>query len=101
MGERKERRQDGETGHAEGQHGDKTHEAFLDQIQSADRDATAGDVEVPKRSAEGRHRLQEDREQHDEADKNSEANRKRAEVAKGRLDPDLPGVGDRTNGDPY
>jgi hypothetical protein len=101
MADRKSREQAGETGHAEGQHGSKTHEAFLDQVESGDRDATAGDADTPMRSSEGRHRLREDREQHDEADKNSEANRKRAEVEKGRLDPDLPGVGDRINGDPY
>ena len=99
MGARRDREQAGETGHAEGQHGSRTHEAFVDGLESGGRGDAARD-DGPMRSSEGRHRLREDREQHDEADKNSEANRKRDEVSKGRLDPDLPGVGDRINGDP-
>ena len=42
-------------------------------------DRGAGDASVPNvtRSDEGRHRLDEDRQQHDDADKNSEFNRQR------------------------
>lgn len=96
MGKRRDRAHPGETGHAEGQHGAKTHRAFMDQLKSGAR----AEVEsTPMRSTEGRHRLAEDRDQRDEADKNSEANRKRAEVNRGRLDENLPGVGDKIHGD--
>ena len=60
----------------EGRHGDKTHAAFLEQIQQGER--TEGDLIAERGSAfgandsDGRHRLSEDREQHDEAEKNSE-----------------------------
>lgn len=99
MGKNRDGSHPGETNHAEGQHGDKTHRAFEDQLQSGARGEGAMDA-GPEQSGEGRHRLHEDRAQRDEAELNSEANRKRAEVARGRLDPDLPGVGDRINGDP-
>lgn len=97
MGKRRDRAHPGETGHAEDQHGEKTHRAFLDQIRTSSRDREMEDL--PMRSSEGRHRLSEDREQRDEAEKNSEANRKRAEADRGRVDQDLPGAGDRINGD--
>lgn len=34
MGKRRDRTQGGETGHAEDGHGEKTHKAFLDNIQN-------------------------------------------------------------------
>lgn len=61
---------------AEDQQGGKTHAAFLDQLHSRPADPTVvdanrlGNAEFP--SDDGRHRLSEDREQHDEAEKNSE-----------------------------
>ena len=73
--------------HAEGQHGDKAHAAFLDELHKNDRAAADSDPSDPaphKRDFDefgvarpGHHRLQEDREQHDEAEKNSEHNRER------------------------
>lgn len=96
MGKRSDRAHPGETGHAEGQHGEKTHRAFIEQLQTGSRDQEV--EELPMRSDEGRHRLAEAREQRDEAERNSEANRKRAEIGRGRLDP-ASGVGDRINGD--
>ena len=99
MGKNRDDTHPGETNHAEGQHGDKTHRAFIDQLQSGSRDEGGTDA-GPEHAREGRHRLHEDRAQRDEAELNSEANRKRAEVGRGRLDPELPGVGDRINGDP-
>ena len=64
---------------AEGRQGDKTHSAFIDGLQggaSEDENTASprlGDASHP--TNDGRHRLQEDREQHDEAEKNSESNR--------------------------
>ena len=72
------KRQKGAVHHAEGQHGDKTHAAFLDQLNASAR--TEGDAENagPRDNTTprlGKHRMSEDRQQHDEADKNSEKNR--------------------------
>ena len=67
----------GKQKHAEGQQGEKTHEAFLEQIQKGQGDE--GQEGVAERGSpfgatpsDGRHRLTEEREQHDEAEKNSE-----------------------------
>jgi hypothetical protein len=63
--------------HAEGQHGEKTHKAFIEGLQQGQGDE--GQDAVAERGtpyganpSDGRHRLSEDREQHDEAEKNSE-----------------------------
>ncbi len=64
--------------HAEGQHGEKTHQAFIDGLEGGERDISADDSVAQRGSpyganaADGRHRLSEDREQHDEAEKKSE-----------------------------
>ena len=64
--------------HAEGQHGEKTHAAFIDSLQGEQTDASADDSVAQRGSpygatpSDGKHRLSEDREQHDEAEKNSE-----------------------------
>jgi hypothetical protein len=71
----KSARQGGDVGgpqqHAEGQHGEKTHERFREQI-SEFRDAPdpTEPEGIPHR--EGKHRLDEDRQQHDEAERDSE-----------------------------
>lgn len=64
----------------EGRHGDKTHSAFLENLHTNSRNdeneptgKQLGDAAQP--GSDGRHRLHEDREQHDEAEKNSEYNR--------------------------
>ena len=63
----------------EGRHGDKTHSAFLENLHTSSRtddEATGkqlGDAANP--GPDGRHRLREDRQQHDEAEKDSEYNR--------------------------
>lgn len=65
--------------HAEGQYGDRAREANLERIHDGESQAD-GDAENQSESSipsEGRHRLSEDRQQHDEADKNSEKNRAR------------------------
>ena len=64
--------QPGAQRHAEGEYGDLTRERNRERIQEPfDVDET-DDLNAPKA---GRHRIHEDREQHDEADKNSEKNR--------------------------
>lgn len=76
--------QQGAQRHAEGQQGDKTHRAFLEGLQGSeesegnaraanDPNARSGDVDAYGQPHPGKHRLQEDREQHDPAEKNSEA----------------------------
>ena len=64
-------------------HGDKAHDAFIDSLhgkhggseESEGSPQEQNDTDVYGRPIEGRHRLHEDRQQHDEAEKNSEANR--------------------------
>jgi hypothetical protein len=68
----------GKQAHAEGQHGEKTHAAFIEGLQSGPANTDADDAVAERGSpygatpSDGRHRLSEDREQHDEAEKNSE-----------------------------
>ena len=77
-------KQKGAQDHAEGQHGSKAHGRFLEQLH----EGASGDERnaEPQRGAsqEGHHRLREDRQQHDEAEKNSEKNRSAIEVERGR-----------------
>jgi hypothetical protein len=77
--------QQGPQAHAEGQHGEKTHAAFLESLQEKKTEQRASDPDVPPspdvdafgKPTPGHHRLSEHREQHDEADKESEGNRLR------------------------
>ena len=70
----KGKRQKGAQRHAEGTHGEVTRRAIREQINSGSRheEPSQSDPVEPKL---GRHKIHEDREQHDEADKNSEKNR--------------------------
>ncbi|HEY7395710.1 MAG TPA: hypothetical protein VH559_12740 [Gemmatimonadaceae bacterium] len=63
--------------HAEGQHGDKTHNEFIKELAGSEEPDVPHTTDVDEfgRPITGHHRLQEDRQQHDEAEKNSEANR--------------------------
>jgi hypothetical protein len=71
--------------HDEGQHGDATHSAFIEGLhgrhggseESEGAPQGESDVDAYGRPIAGHHRLHEDRQQHDEAEKNSEANRLR------------------------
>jgi hypothetical protein len=69
----------GKQPNVEGRQGDKTHSAFLEGLRGnapSEEDASAsrlGDASQP--TNDGHHRLQEDRQQHDEAEKDSEYNR--------------------------
>jgi hypothetical protein len=81
--------QPGAQTHAEGEYGERARGANRERIHHAERDERderdandANDVsgdesESSTASNDGRHRLREDRQQHDEADKNSEKNRAR------------------------
>jgi hypothetical protein len=72
--------QKGPQKHAEGQQGDKTHAAFLESRRGPEPEGAsqeASDVDVYGQPTPGHHRLDEDREQHDEAEKNSENNKLR------------------------
>lgn len=49
-------------------HGERTHSRFIEQLHEGSVERKAAE----DRDVEGHHRLVEDREQHDEAEKNSE-----------------------------
>jgi hypothetical protein len=76
---------DGQKGpqqHAEGQHGEKTHQSFIEGLHQSQRDEGAEGVAQEGspygvNPSDGRHRHSEDREQHDEAEKNSELRKER------------------------
>ena len=68
----------GPQAHAEGQPGDKTHAHFVDQLhQGEHRESSESQIERDRERAalQGGRRLVEDRQQHDEAEKNSEHTR--------------------------
>lgn len=71
--------QKGAQRHAEGQHGEKAHRRFIEQLhEGAARESDEEKelaAEARKERQDGGHRLREDRQQHDEAEKNSESNR--------------------------
>jgi len=75
-----EGQQPGPQKHAEGQHGDASHAALIDSLHGKHGGADESEG-APQENSDlpiaGHHRLSEDREQHDEAEKNSEANRLR------------------------
>jgi hypothetical protein len=84
--------QKGPADHAEGQHGDKTHSRFLEQLheprETSAKEEAAGDRGEWSPDADpdsGRHRLVEERQQHDEAERNSEKNRLAREAERHEL----------------
>jgi len=81
--------QKGPQAHAEGQHGEKTHQRFMEQLHEGERrESREARIERDRHDLanEGGRRLVEDREQHDEAEKNSEHTQLFAEFQKGRDD---------------
>ena len=66
----------GPTPHAEGQHGERTHQRFVEQIHESQE---SDDDNVIARHRDEKHRLGSDREQHDEAEKNSERKHERGD----------------------
>jgi hypothetical protein len=86
MGHRK-RHQTGPLDHAEGEHGRKTRRQIRAQLQSGPRQEPEVVRLLQKRikaAFRGKRRLVEDRQQHDEADKNSEQKRVYAELKRHR-----------------
>jgi hypothetical protein len=96
MGKR-DGRQKGAQTHAEGQHGKKAHSRFIESLHEG-RAPSPGDLGA--QAHEGEHRLNEDREQHDEAEKNSEKNRLSRDWQRGRLDESSPQVPEALKGSP-
>ena len=84
--------QKGPQDHAEGQHGSKTRSKILEQLHSGNgvkQEATPTPLEPSKNGAHhnSAHRLFEERQQHDEAEKNSEKTRLHREIERRHLDP--------------
>jgi hypothetical protein len=86
--------QKGPQDHAEGQHGAKTRSKILEQLHSGNGNGT---VDPNKNGAHpiksiahhnAAHRLFEERQQHDEAEKNSEKTRLNREIERRHLDPE-------------
>jgi hypothetical protein len=84
--------QKGPQDHAEGQHGTKTRNKILEQLHSGNGvkpEVTPDPLEpsknIPHHNAA--HRLFEERQQHDEAEKNSEKTRLNREIERRHLDP--------------
>ena len=72
------RKRDPNPPNAEGQHGPRTHARFIEQLHEAPAAEPLDEIieRNRKRAArEGKRRLVEDREQHDESEKNSERTR--------------------------
>ena len=71
---KKQGRQKGAQAHAEGQHGEKTHQRFLEELHSGASGEKQGRQEG-QHEGKGRHQLFEGRQQLDEADFESQKNR--------------------------
>ena len=85
--------QKGPQDHAEGQHGSKTRSKILEQLHSGNGTAPEklpNGLQPPKNPAHhnAAHRLFGQRQQHDEAEKNSEKTRLNREIERQHLDPD-------------
>jgi hypothetical protein len=87
--------QKGPQDHAEGQHGSKTHNKFLEQLKTGNGNGTppeASENGLPSKKNPAHHnsahRLFEQRQQHDEAEKNSEKTRLNREIERRHLDPE-------------
>jgi hypothetical protein len=74
MGKRNGQQKGAQT-HAEGQHGAKAHARFIESLHE-DEGGAPPRPEMGTESRDGGHRLREEREQHDDADRNSEKNRR-------------------------
>lgn len=87
--------QQGPQDHAEGAHGSKTHQAFLQQLHSKANSPVTDEQVSPESKTEkhgSQRRLAQGRQQHDEAEKNSEKTRLAREMDRGNIenDPDEP-----------
>jgi hypothetical protein len=97
MGKR-DGRQKGAQTHAEGQHGRKAHSHLIEQLQETSPRREGRQAQGEPDMQDGGHRLHQRRQQYDHAEFNSEKNRAVREVERGTLDPEDPGVRERTNG---
>jgi hypothetical protein len=68
-------RQRGAQRHAEGEHGEKTREELIRELQSSPPEEPWGERPEDRLERPGAHRLEEGREQHDEADLNADKTR--------------------------
>jgi len=85
--------QKGPQDHAEGQHGSKTRSKILEQLHSSNGtppENSENGLEPQNNLAHhnAAHRLFEQRQQHDEAEKNSEKTRLNREIERRHLDPE-------------
>jgi hypothetical protein len=83
------KRRDPRSLHAEGQHGPRTHARFVERLHEAPPAEPTDEIvkRNRKRAADqGKRRLVEDRQQHDEGEKNSERTRFAKEHQQGRTD---------------
>jgi hypothetical protein len=65
-------KQKGPQDHAEGEHGPKTREELIRELESSPPEEPFGERPEDKLERPGKHRLEERREQHDEADINAD-----------------------------
>ena len=85
--------QKGPQDHAEGQHGTKTHSKFLEQLHSTNGANGEAPVEPSVKNPAHHnavHRLTEDREQHDDAEKRSEKTRLHRAMERHSIEPAQP-----------
>jgi hypothetical protein len=83
------KRRDPKSQHAEGQHGPRTHARFVEQLHEAPPAEPTEAIVARKRTRaalDGKRRLVEDRQQHDEGEKKSERTRFAKEHQHGRTD---------------
>jgi hypothetical protein len=84
--------QKGPQDHAEGQHGSKTRSKILEQLHSNSNgpknNGSNGDTPAANGNHHAAHRLFEDRQQHDEAEKRSEKTRLNRELERGHVETD-------------
>ena len=81
------KRRDPRSMHAEGQHGPRTHARFVEQLHEAPPAEPVKEVTERNRkraAQEGKRRLVEARQQHDESEKNSERTRLAKDLQHGR-----------------
>ena len=74
--------QKGAQSHPQGGHGDRTHKAIVEQLQKNANTPAEDDNSLE--GGAGKHPIYENRQQHDEADENSDKDRNRHDRAKGR-----------------
>ena len=82
--------QPGPQDHAEGAHGSKTHQALIQQLHSKANSPAPAEPEANTEKPHVQHRLAQDRQQHDAAEKNSEKTRLSRDIERGKIgtDPD-------------